>query len=124
MRLSIERVCGIRMRMPCHEDLMAVVLKGIRIGLLNVAVQTDVSKVTSKGFVIGKTEIPQDEKDGAESLPANSESCLPSQRNSKCNTIKWEHAARTREYLLGRQRADVSLKVILHFKEASAVTPD
>ena len=42
--------------------------------------------------------------------------------DSKWNTIRWE-SSWTREYLTGLQREDTSLKVIIQFKEASAVRP-
>ena len=50
-RLLIEKVHGIRMWTPCHEDLVIMVLKIEQ--MVSVAVETD-----TEGFVTEQTKIP------------------------------------------------------------------
>ena len=54
-RLLIEKVHGIRMWTPCHEDLVIMVLKIEQ--MVSVAVETD-----TEGFVTEQTKIPQDKE--------------------------------------------------------------
>jgi len=91
--------------------------------MVSIAVQTDTSSVVCGEFVVEQREALPDQQSETE-LPVCTEHCSsdPAVADSRCNTIKLKPAW-TREYLYSQQVADPSLKVIIQFKEASAVRP-
>ena len=92
--------------------------------MVSVAVQTDVSPAMCGAFVVEERGTLLDKQCETEFSSTSTKHCPTNHpvADSKCNTIKLEPTW-TREYLYGQQAADPSLKVIIQFKEASALRP-
>ena len=92
--------------------------------MVSVAVQTDVSPAMCREFVVEERGTLLDKQCETEFSSTSTEHCSTNHpvADSKCNTIKLEPTW-TQEYLYGQQVEDPSLKVIIQFKEASALRP-
>ena len=113
--------------MPCHEDLVAKAVSGVKWKkaeqLISVAVQTEISISKTEELAEEEADSTQVEKSDVEPSSATGEHCLSHDLPSpRCNTNKLEPTW-TREYLRRQQATDPSLKVILQFKEQSPVRP-
>ena len=92
--------------------------------MVSVAVQTDVSPAMCREFVVEERGTLLDKQCETEFSSTSTEHCSTNHpvADSKCNIIKLEPTW-TQEYLYGQQVEDPSLKVIIQFKEASALRP-
>ena len=125
--MNIGRVNGIPTQMPCHEDLVAKAVSGVKWKkaeqLISVAVLTEISISKTEELAEEEADSTQVEKSDAEPSSATGGHCLSHDLPSpRCNTNKLAPTW-TREYLRRQQATDPSLKVILQFKEQSPVRP-